>query len=192
MTVPKRRDKKNYSKAQLRAAHAEDMRKSYNNQKAEIAQRRKVQREAKKDREEHRRKKKRCSTDTTSTLVACATANEPRYNWHLRRLEKIPQEIKVIFQGVSKYAFIDQVARNAVGIAIRDAKAAEAELDRVLEPFQGLLADLRGCQEKVLEQFGAKEEWQKGQEIEKDLRQVILDLEDLVIHLIEGTLRYSY
>jgi hypothetical protein len=97
-----------------------------------------------------------------------------------------------LFQGVSRTAFIDRVARNAVGVAIKDAKAAETEVDTVLEPFSSLLTKLQGYQERVLERFGAKQEWERGQKIEKDLRGTIGDLQDLVIHLLGGTLRDSY
>jgi hypothetical protein len=115
-----------------------------------------------------------------------------RFNWYHRRVKEVPTQMEALFDGLSRTAFIDRVARNAVGAAIKDTKTAETNLDAILEPFNRLQEKLRRDQGKVLDSFGAGEEWQEGEEISKDLRSVITELEDLVIHLLEGSLRDSY
>jgi hypothetical protein len=104
----------------------------------------------------------------------------------------VPDKIKTLFEGLSKMAYIDRVARNAVGVAIKDVKAAETQLDAVLELFGSLLRDVERDQEKVLDIFGAQGEWREGQEVVKELRSITAYLQDLIIHLLEGSLRDSY
>ncbi|KAH6904560.1 hypothetical protein BKA70DRAFT_1226453 [Coprinopsis sp. MPI-PUGE-AT-0042] len=211
MSSAQRQVKKGLSKTKLREIHAEDMRNSYHGRKESIAARRKELREGKKAAEKQKRleyelflviydsnidngsEQQQVAADKRAEIAALnSQTTDSKFQWYIRKVKKVPDRMKELTGPHSKQVFLDSIARCAVNTLIIDPAKAEQEVEASIKPFEALATELARYQDKVLQHFGAEEDWHRGVDIQKELCNLINHLNDIIVHILEGRLRECY
>ncbi|KAH6897838.1 hypothetical protein BKA70DRAFT_1231191 [Coprinopsis sp. MPI-PUGE-AT-0042] len=197
MDKPVRRDKTGWSKAQKRAAHAEDSSKSYYKRREAIAQRRKVQRDT--DKAKRLRKSKRNEPTDGYDAPSHNRANddtrhrvESNHSWYIKRVQRLSEKLDALLRSEPSSKYLVSVAQGAALMSITDSQAAEKIIDEHLEQVEKLSRKVKDCEEKILQHFGAREELDGAIRVRGNVQEVVEGLKAIYVHLLEGNLCDSF